>query len=238
VSETFLDGRVRVTQPETGFRSGLDAVMLAAAVPARSGDTALELGAGAGTVSLCLKARIPDVAVTGVEIDPSLVELANANAAANGFDCRFVAADIFHLPPELKQDFDQVFCNPPFHGEGQVSPDAARNLALSDGGKLSDWLKLGLQRTVSGGFFTAIIRADRLAQALAALPTEGVSVLPLWSRLGEPARRVIVQVRKASRTPFCLLPGLVLHQEDGASTPSAEAVLRRGAALALPGTRL
>ena len=38
---------------------------------------------------------------------------------------RFVAADIFALPPELKRDFDQVFCNPPFHGEGQASPDAA-----------------------------------------------------------------------------------------------------------------
>ena len=238
MSETFLDGRVKVRQPETGFRSGLDAVMLAAAIPARAGDSALELGAGAGTVGLCLKARIPDVAVTGIEIDPSLVELANANAAANGFDCRFVAADIFHLPPELKQDFDQVFCNPPFHGEGQVSPDAARKQALSDGGKLSDWLKLGLQRTVSGGFFTAILRADRLAEALAALPTEGVAVLPLWPRLGEPARRVIVQARKASRAPFALAPGLVLHLEDGASTPEAEAVLRRGAALALLGTRL
>ena len=238
MSETFLDGKVAITQPETGFRSGLDAVMLAAAVPAKAGEQALELGAGAGTPSLCLKSRVPGVAVTGVEIDPGLVELANANAAANGFDCRFVAADIFHLPPELKQGFDQVFCNPPFHGEGQASPDAARKQALSDDGKLRDWLKLGLQRTVSGGFFTAILRADRLAEALAALPTEGVSVLPLWPRLGEPARRVIVQVRKASRAPFVLAPGLVLHREDGASTPEAEAVLRRGAALALPGTRL
>jgi tRNA1Val (adenine37-N6)-methyltransferase len=238
VSETFLDGRVRVTQPETGFRSGLDAVMLAAAVPAKAGEQALELGAGAGTASLCLKARVPGVAVTGAEIDPGLAELANANAAANGFDCRFVAADIFHLPPELKRDFDQVFCNPPFHGEGETSPDAARKQALSDDGKLRDWLKLGLQRTVSGGFFTAILRADRLAEALAALPTEGVSVLPLWPRAGDPARRVIVQVRKASRAPFALAPGLVLHREDGAFTPEAEAVLRRGAALALPGTRL
>ena len=233
MSETFLDGRVRVTQPETGFRSGLDAVMLAASVPAKSGESALELGAGAGTASLCLAARANGVAVTGVEIDSGLVELARSNAAANSSDCRFVAADIFRLPPELKHDFDQVFCNPPFHGDGQVSPDAARNLALSDGGKLSDWLNLGLQRTVSGGFFTAILRADRLAEALSALPLEGVRILPLWPRLGEPAKRVIVQVRKASRAPFALLPGLVLHRENGAWTPEAEAVLRRGAALAL-----
>jgi len=238
LSETFLDGRVRVTQPQTGFRSGLDAVMLAASVPARAGESALELGAGAGTASLCLAARIEGISIIGVEIDPGLVELAMTNAGANGSACRFVTADIFHLPKELKRDFDHVFCNPPFHGEGQAAPDTARMVALSDDGKLSDWLRLGLQRTVSGGFFTTILRADRLAEALSALPTEGVSVLPLWPRIGEPAKRAILQVRKASRAPFALLPGLVLHREDGTSTPEAEAVLRRGAALALQGTRL
>jgi len=231
--ETFLDGRVIVAQPQAGFRSGLDAVMLAAAVPALAGQRALELGAGAGTASLCLAARVAGTLITGVEIDMSLVELARSNAAANGSHCRFVAADIFHMPQELKQDFDQVFCNPPFHGEGQASPEGARNLALSDGGKLSDWLKLGLQRTVSGGYFTALIRADRLAEALSALPLEGVSVLPLWPRTGEPAKRAILQTRKGSRAPFALLPGLVLHQPQGAWTSEADAVLRRGAALAL-----
>jgi len=58
---------VIVRQPETGFRAGLDAVMLAAAVP--DGATALELGAGAGTASLCLAARLPSIAITGIEID-------------------------------------------------------------------------------------------------------------------------------------------------------------------------
>jgi tRNA1(Val) A37 N6-methylase TrmN6 len=238
MTDMFLDGRVRVTQPEAGFRAGLDAVMLAAGIPASKGQTALELGSGAGTVSLCLAARVPGLAVTGVEIDASLVALAQANAAANGVDVRFVAADIFALPSELKRDFDQVFCNPPFHGEGQVSPDAARATALMDGGKLSDWLKLGLQRTVSGGYFTAILRADRLNEALAALPERGVCALPLWPRAGEAPKRVIVQARKGSGAPFALLPGLVLHQENGGWTNESEAVLRRGEALALSGARL
>jgi tRNA1Val (adenine37-N6)-methyltransferase len=238
VSETFLDGRVRVTQPESGFRSGLDAVMLAAAVPASSGQTVLELGAGAGTASLCLMARIPGVLVTGVEIDPGLADLAARNAAANGVPCRFVAADIFTLPSELKRDFDQVFANPPFHGEGQLSPDAARATALMDGGLLRDWLKLGLQRTVSGGFFTAILRADRLNEALAALPERGVCAFPLWPKADEAPKRVIVQARKGSNAPFALLAGLVLHRADGSWTDEADAVLRRGSALALPLARL
>jgi tRNA1(Val) A37 N6-methylase TrmN6 len=238
VSETFLDGKVRVTQPETGFRSGLDAVMLAAAVPAIAGQAALELGAGAGTASLCLAARVPRLSIIGVEREESLVTLARENAATNNADCTFVAADIFALPAELKRDFNQVFVNPPFHGEGQASPDDKRAAALMDDGQLGDWLKLGLQRTVSNGFFTAILRADRLNEALVALPAKGVSVFPLWPRAATAPKRVIVQARKGSRAPFCLLPGLVLHHQDGSWTPEAEAVLRRGNALALPGGAL
>jgi tRNA1(Val) A37 N6-methylase TrmN6 len=238
VSEAFLDGRVKVAQPENGFRSGLDAVMLAAAVPALAGQAVLELGAGAGTASLCLLERVSGVLVTGVEIDPALAALAAHNAAANGADCKFTAADIFALPPDLKRDFDQVFANPPFHGEGQASLDPARAAALMDGGKLADWLKLGLQRTVSGGFFTAILRADRLNEALAALPERGVCAYPLWPRVGEAPKRVIVQARKGSGAPFALLPGLVLHRADGSWTDEADAVLRRGSALALSEARL
>ena len=238
MSETFLDGRVKIAQPETGFRSGLDAVMLAAAVPARDGQTGLELGAGAGTAGLCLLARVPAVSLTGVEINKGLAALAQDNAAANGVAAAFVAADIFDLPPALKRDFDQVFCNPPFHGAGMASPDTARATALMDQGQLEDWLKLGLQRTVSGGFFTAILRADRLPLALAALPEKGIAAFPLWPRMGEAPKRVIVQVRKGSNAPFALLPGLVLHEPGGGWTEEADDVLRRGNALALSGARL
>jgi tRNA1(Val) A37 N6-methylase TrmN6 len=234
----FLDGRIIAAQPQDGFQSGSDAVFLAASVPARAGEKILELGAGCGIASLCLMARVAGLDVTGVEIDSKAASYARDNAAANGATARFVVADIFALPSDLKRDFDQVFANPPFHGEGQVSPDETRAAALMDNGKLTDWLKLGLQRTVSGGFFTAILRADRLNEALAALPERGLCAFPLWPRQGEVAKRAIVQVRKGSNAPFTLLPGLVLHTESGDWTPEADAVLRRGTALALSEARL
>ena len=230
--DRFLGGRVIVRQPENGFRAGLDAVMLAAAVPARAGDNALELGAGAGTASLCLAWRVKDLTVAGLEIDETLVTLANQNAAANGLEERvsFVTGDAFDLPQALHRSFDHVFCNPPFH-EGEVSPDPARARALQDDGRLAGWLAAGLKRTVSGGSFTAILRADRLGEALAALPERGVVIFPLWPHADEPAKRVILQVRQGSRAPLSLLPGLVLHEPDGRYTPEADAVLRDGASL-------
>lgn len=244
VSETtedgFLGGRVRARQFTRGFRSGLDAVMLAAAVPARAGDKVLELGAGVGAASLCLAARVPDSTVTGVEIDAGLVSLANENAAANRMaeGARFVQGDALNLPLELRATFDHVLCNPPFHHpDGESSPDASRALALQDAGELSQWLEAGLKRTASNGTFTLILRADRLREVLEALPARGVTVFPLFPKRAAAAKRVIVQSHCGRRTPFGLLPGLVLHEEDGRYTPEADAVLRGEAALEIAESR-
>jgi tRNA1Val (adenine37-N6)-methyltransferase len=232
--DRFLGGRVLVRQPQDGFRAGLDAVMLAASVPARPGETALELGAGAGTASLCLAHRIETLTITGLEIDERFAGMANANAAANGMEGRvaFVAGDALDPPATLRRPFDHVFCNPPFH-EGEVSPDAARARALQDESRLAGWLAAGLKRTASGGSFTIILRADRLGETLTVLPPRGVAVFPLWPRADAQAKRVIVQVRNGSRAALRLLPGLVLHAAEGRYTPEADAVLRDGASLSL-----
>jgi tRNA1(Val) A37 N6-methylase TrmN6 len=239
-NERFLGGRVCVRQSETGFRAGLDAVMLAAAVPGGDGPDSdrevLELGAGAGTASLCLAARLTAVRVLGLEIDLGLVTLAGANAEANGMAERvtFSVADIFDLPACYRRSFNHVLCNPPFHGdEGQAAPDPARARALQDGGALPGWLEVGLKRTVSGGTFTIILRADRLGEALAALPDRGVTVFPLWPRAGVAAKRVILQARQGSRAPLAVAAGLVLHREDGSYTVEADAVLRDGRGLGI-----
>src|ERR1700735_5572240 len=95
----LLGGRVRYAQPRTGFRSGIDPVLLAAAVPARPGERVLEAGSGAGAASLCLAARVAGISGLGVERDPALVEIAARNAAANGWhELAFLAADFADLP--------------------------------------------------------------------------------------------------------------------------------------------
>jgi tRNA1Val (adenine37-N6)-methyltransferase len=238
--DSFLGGRITAQQPPDGFRSGTDAVMLAAAIPAQEDDELLELGAGVGVASLCVAARISGCGVAGLEVFPELVALAQANARANGMEARvsFVCADIFDLPKPWQRNFNHVFCNPPFHGEeGMTSPRAERARALQDKGQLVNWMASGLMRVRAGGTFTVIIRADRLQEALDALPLTGVTIFPLWPHEGEPAKRVIVQIRKNARAPMALLAGLVLHEENGNYTHDAEAVLRGAGSLALANSR-
>jgi tRNA1(Val) A37 N6-methylase TrmN6 len=230
--DKFLGGRVIVRQPVSGFRSGLDAVMLAAAISAGDGDEILELGSGAGAASLCL-ARRTGCSIFGLEIDPALAALADENAAQNELArVKFTPGDVHDIPPELRRAFDHVMCNPPFHDdEVRASPDPSRATALQDRGSLGDWLKEGVRRVVSNGTFTAILRTDRIGEGLVALGSYGVSIFPLWPRKDAPAKRLIVQVIKSSRAPLAILPGLVLHESDGRYTAAANAILRDGGAL-------
>jgi tRNA1(Val) A37 N6-methylase TrmN6 len=58
-------------------------------------------------------------------------------------------------------------------------------------------------------------------------------MLPLWPKPGVPAKLLLLRGVKGGRSPFRILPGLVLHAPDGGFTPEADAILRGGAALPL-----
>lgn len=230
----LLGGRVRYAQPAEGFRSGIEPVLLAAAVPARPGDRILEGGSGAGAALLCLAARVAGVSGIGVERDPALAELAAANAAANGFSLRFIAAELERA--ELEGPFDHAMANPPYHPMGSsTSPDAARESAKrAPSGLLTAWAqRLGgsLRRH---GSLTLVLPAGRVPECLLAMQAAQcppVAIQPLWPKAGRDAKLVLVQGRRFGRASLRLLPGLVLHEADGSFTPQAEAVLRGGAKL-------
>src|SRR4051794_14998315 len=103
--DAVLGGRLTLWQPRRGHRVGHDAILLAAATAARGGEHAVDLGAGVGATGLALAARVPDLQVTLVEIEPSLAELAARNIADNGFSDRVrvtaadVTAEALGLPP-------------------------------------------------------------------------------------------------------------------------------------------
>jgi tRNA1(Val) A37 N6-methylase TrmN6 len=251
--DALLGGRVTLVQPARGYRAAIDAVFLAAAVPAAPGDRVLDAGAGAGAAALCLAARAPDVEVVGVEMQKTLVRFAAEGAALSGLArrVRVLAGDILAPPQALRPaTFDHVMANPPFveRGRGTRAAVPGKALAATEGAAtLEDWAAFCCRMARPKGSVTFIHRADRLDAMLAALKGKlgGIVVFPLWpgplgpmaaGRTGRPAKsakRVLVQGRKGIAAPLTLAAGLVLHRPDGRFTAAAEAVLRGGRALLL-----
>jgi tRNA1Val (adenine37-N6)-methyltransferase len=236
-SGSLLGGRVRYAQPRDGFRSGVEPVLLAAAVPTQPGERVLEGGSGAGAALLCLAARVPGIHGLGVELDSNLVALATANASASDAEgVSFVAADLVTL--NQSGVFDHAMANPPYHAAaGTTSPHPARELAKrSQPGLLREWTAALVAPLRHRGTLTLILPAASLPEALDAMRAAGcgpTAVLPLWPTAGRGAKLVLLRGMKGGRAPMRLLPGLVLHTNSGGFTPETEAVLRDGAAIQL-----
>lgn len=243
--DAFLGGRLHLHQPAKGFRGGIDAVLLAAACPARPGDHVLDLGCGVGTAALCLGTRIKGLRLTGVELQPDYADLARRNAAEAGIDMQVIKGDLSAPPDTLRQiTCDHVITNPPYfdRARGSRAPDAGRDIALGGETPLSTWMDAATRRLRPGGWLTVIQKSDRLGDLLGAMDARlgSVVVLPLAPRAGRNAALVIARARKGGRGPLRLAAPLVLH--DGATHPgdrdhyaaAISAVLRDAAPLPFP----
>src|ERR1700755_2764204 len=90
--DSILGGRLSVKQPRRGHRIGHDAILLAAACPAREGERVVDLGAGVGAAGLAVGLRVPATLITLVEVDADRAALAAENARLNGVAERVSAA--------------------------------------------------------------------------------------------------------------------------------------------------
>lgn len=232
----LLAGRVRYSQQVGGHRSGIEPILLAAAVPARAGDRVIEAGTGAGAGLLCLNYRVAALHGVGIEQDPALAALAASNMRSNGFGgTSIIAADITR--PPVTGPFDHAFANPPWHPAAATqSPDPGRQRAyVAHAGLLVDWT-LSLKRLLRPrGSLTLILPAASLDEALTACRAAGfgsLHILPLWPRKGRAAKLIILRAIRSGRGPTILHPGLVLHEAEGYSE-ATNLVLRNGAAIDL-----
>lgn len=241
----FLNGRVTLWQPKEGYRAGVDPVLLAATIPAKAGQRVLELGSGAGAAFLCLAARVPDLTVHAVEVQPDYAALAHRNAKDNSANATIWEADLAALPAELRQlQFDHVFANPPYFDRtaSTAAKDPGRDVAMGEGTALTTWVEVAAKRLAPKGTATFVHRAERLPDLLTAMQDAlgSLQVMPLHARAGRDVNLVLVRGVKGGRAAFRLHAPVRLHEgdthrRDGESyTSQVRSVLRDGAALPFP----
>jgi tRNA1(Val) A37 N6-methylase TrmN6 len=231
-----LDKRVELLQPGDGFRTSMDAVMLAAACPAKGGDCVLDMGCGVGTAAFCLLERVKESTVTCVDIQQEVIDIASENAKINGREaqCSFICSDIRDFNVESPdQRFNHIICNPPYMEAGAHLSSPLNGLAIARGHKdmeLVDWVKSALRLLKSGGSLTMIHRADVTDRIILAMGKSfgSVEIIPLWPKKDRPAKRVIIRAVKDRKSPASIHSGIIMHKENGDYTDAAESILRDG----------
>jgi tRNA1(Val) A37 N6-methylase TrmN6 len=234
--DAFLGGQLRLRQRKSGHRAGHDAVLLAAATPARSGHRVIDFGAGVGAAGLALARRVTGVELVLVEIDAGLAELARDNARSNAIAAETIVLDLnagadafaaVGLPPDSA---DVVLMNPPFNDPARhrVSPEKTREVAhVATATTLQSWIHAARRTLKSGGVLSLIWRADGLAEVLAALDRGfgSLAILPVHGDPAAPAIRVLVRAIKGGKAPTRLCAALMLNDESGVPNKQVQEVL-------------
>lgn len=230
IDTTVLDGRVTLKQPQGGgLRVTMDTIFVAAACPARSGETIADFGAGTGGAGLCVAVRVGGVHVSFVEIQPDFMRLSLDNAALNGIEADGFAEDV----RTHKGQYDHIVCNPPYLDEGThyASPDPVRQKALGQvtgDAALADWVAAAARCLKDKGSLSLIHRADALDAVLSALGAHkfgAVEIWPLQPFPGQDAHRIVVRARLRRRTKLILHPMIPIHEVHETYMPQALAIL-------------
>jgi tRNA1Val (adenine37-N6)-methyltransferase len=212
--DQLRDYGLDIIQPKSGYRFSLDPLLLCDFAPAGKA-AILDLGSGCGIIPLIMARKYPDAAITAVELQPPMADIARRNVEQNdlGTRIRIIEGDILALTTDFPADsFDLVLANPPYrrNGEGRVSPKAGRDIARHESSAtLADFITIAKKMVKPGGSICFIYHPERLAELLSLslrLKLAPARLQLVYGDLASPARMFLIELLKGKKAALRILP--------------------------------
>ncbi|TWG89614.1 tRNA1(Val) A37 N6-methylase TrmN6 [Mesorhizobium sp. J18] len=236
--DAFHRGAFWLVQPaRRGHRAGVDAMMLAAAVPGSFSGRLADLGSGAGAAGFAVVARCRASSVTLVDRSPEMLEFARRSLALEqNEDLRnridILEADVTLAGKERNaagledRSFDFAIMNPPFNaGVDRATPDALKRLAhVMDDDLFERWIRTATAIVKPRGGLALIARPGSLHAILMAMAGRfgNAEILPVHPREDAAAIRIVVRARAGARGGLSVRPPLFLHGKGDSFTARAD----------------
>lgn len=185
-SNKIYNKNTELYQSKNGYRFNSDSMILSWFVNRicqnlGSENSALEIGAGSGIVSIVLKRRGFLPKIDCVEIQESLYEILAKNIERNALSGEIspFCADFAGFATTKRKKYDMVFVNPPYFAKesGHLSTDSEKALAKHEvAGSLADFFEISKNILRKGGKFIVIFPASRLQFALFSAAKSGYTL--------------------------------------------------------------
>lgn len=216
-------GGLKLLQAKNGYRYSLDPVLLVDFVGVAKVRKIIDLGTGGGVIPLLFSRDNTLAEIVGLERQSGLAGRAQRNVEINGLTerIRIVEGDLRQIRELFPvESFDLVVSNPPYRdpGSGRIAPEDERAAARHElAGGLVDFLSAASYLLCNGGRFAIVYLAERLAELLDGMREfrlEPKRLRCVHSRLGAPAKMVLVEGRKCGGPGMVLEPPLYVYRSN------------------------
>jgi tRNA1(Val) A37 N6-methylase TrmN6 len=227
IREDYLPGcGYKIYQDPAEFTFTTDSVFLAHFPHLANKAKVLELGCGTGAISFYLAAR-GAAEVTGLDVNPRMVELFNRSAEANGIGTRVHALewDIKEIKSFCPTEaFDLVVANPPYRNSGRertIGTSACHEKTAV----LEDFLAAACYALHSRGRFALVQLPERFMESMELAIRYNLQPKKLqWvhASVDKPAWIFLLEMVKNGSYGLEVLPPLIMYNADGTLTEQAK----------------
>ncbi|HCT0506162.1 TPA: tRNA1(Val) (adenine(37)-N6)-methyltransferase [Staphylococcus pseudintermedius] len=223
---------LRIIQNDAVFSFSTDALLLGHFTEVRKRDRILDMCAGNGVIPLLLSDKGNNV-ITGVEIQPQLVNMAVRSVQYNHLEDRItmVEMDINALIQAYSPaQFDLITCNPPYFKANQTNQHQleAHKIARHEiYCMLDDCLRVSNHLLKEGGRVVMVHRAERmldLFESMRHYRIEPKRLHMIFSKPGKAAQTIVVEGRKGGRQGLDIAPPFYIYDEQGDYTPEMKEI--------------
>ncbi|MDR1561166.1 MAG: methyltransferase [Holosporaceae bacterium] len=217
--DSIFNGRIKLLQPKNGYRIAIDPIILASFIRLKPNQKILDVGCGVGTISFILKMREKASQITAIDLHKEMCEICEKNSQINSLSIETIHCRVEDMQSNsiLKDRlFDQIITNPPFFKKSASRLSSSKNFSNFETTDLSNWISHCIRRLKNNGIFSIIHCPARLDDIVYILHSAGsIKVIPIFSKIKDTAKRVVVKFKKGSKSATEILPGLVIHEKDG-----------------------
>ena len=227
IREDYLPGcGYKIYQDPAEFTFTTDSVFLAHFPHLANNAKVLELGCGTGAVSFYLAAR-GAAEVTGLDVNPRMVELFNRSAEENGISSRVRALewDIKDIKSFCKTEtYDLAVANPPYRNSGRertVGTSACHEKTAV----LEDFFAAAGYALHSRGRFALVQIPERFMESMELAIKYNLQPKKLqWvhASVDKPAWIFLLEMVKNGSYGLEVLPPLIMYNADGSLTEQAK----------------
>lgn len=218
---------LRILQKNSGFRFGMDAVLLADFARVEERDHAADFGTGTGILPLLLSGRGKGAHFHAFEIQSDMADMAARSVELNGLTERI---SVHNIPVEQADEavtpgtLDAIICNPPYGVPGTTLLNPAKTLSIArhqtEAG-LTAWFRMAYRLLRGKGRFSMIYPAPRMLEAMTAL--EKARLEPkrfrlIYPQADKPANLVLIEAMKDAKPMLHPEPPLIVYEKDGSMT--------------------
>ncbi|WP_425059635.1 tRNA1(Val) (adenine(37)-N6)-methyltransferase [Sporomusa carbonis] len=234
--DDLVINNLKLIQHPDEFCFSLDAVLLAHFAGIRPGGAAVDLGAGTGVIGLLLLAR-GAATVTGVEISPSMADMARRSACLNGLAERLsiINGDMRRIKEFLPGGcWELVVSNPPYRpvGGGYISPNDRVAMARHEvTANLTDVVAAAKYLVKYRGRFAMVHLPERLAEITQALCAAGIEPKRLqlvYPAPGKKPNMLLIEGIRGARPGLDVLPPLIVYNTEGSYSEDIRKLYRQG----------